>query len=122
MAPVVLMLMHVDNQAAISQLEGEASSIKAKHIDVRRKYLRDLVRHGIFTAQHVRSELMIADLMTKALDATKLAAPDAASVRARLGLDVKGVGLDEARQHARPLARQIKRFIGRSAQCKGVFW
>ena len=28
LAPVVLMLMHVDNQAAISQIEGGASSIK----------------------------------------------------------------------------------------------
>ena len=34
MAPVVPMLMHVDNQAVINQIEGEASSIKAKHIDV----------------------------------------------------------------------------------------
>uniref|UniRef100_A0AAV1UMW7 Uncharacterized protein n=1 Tax=Peronospora matthiolae TaxID=2874970 RepID=A0AAV1UMW7_9STRA len=74
MAPVVPMLMHVDNQAAICQIEGEASSIKAKHIDVRNKYLRDLARRGIITAQHVRSELMIADLMTKAVDANKLAA------------------------------------------------
>ena len=74
MAPVVPMLIHVDNQAAIIQIERDASSIKAKHIDVRHKYLRDLARRGIVTAQHVRSEVMIADLMTKALDATKLAA------------------------------------------------
>ena len=73
MAPVVPMLMHVDNKTAISQIEGEASSIKDKHIDVRYKYLRDLARRGIITAQHVRFELMIADLMTKPLDATKLA-------------------------------------------------
>ena len=73
MAPVVPMLMHVDNQAAIIQIEVKASSIKAKHIDVRYKYLRDLGRRGIITSQHVRSELMIADLMTKPLDATQLA-------------------------------------------------
>ena len=30
MEPVVLMLMHVDIQAAISQIEGEASSIKSQ--------------------------------------------------------------------------------------------
>ena len=72
MEPVVLMLMHVDIQAAISQIEGEASSIKAKYIDVRYKYLRDFARRGIITAQHIRSKLMIADLMTKIPDATKL--------------------------------------------------
>ena len=73
MALVVRMLMHVDNQAAISQIEGEASSIKAKHIDVRYKYLRDIARSGVVMAQHGRSELMLADLMTKAVDATKMA-------------------------------------------------
>ena len=73
MALVVPMLMHVDNQAAISQIEGEASSIKAKHIDVRYKYLRDIARSGVVMAQHGRSELMLADLMTKAVDATKMA-------------------------------------------------
>ena len=65
MPPVVPMLMHVDNQEAIIQIEGEAWSIKAKHIDMRHNHLRDLARRGIVTAQHVRSELMIADLMTK---------------------------------------------------------
>ena len=72
MAPVVSVLMYVDNQAAISQIKGEASSIKAKHIDVRHKHLRDLSQRGIVTTKHVPSELMLADLMTKALDATNL--------------------------------------------------
>lgn len=49
---------------------GEASSIKAKYIDVRHNYLRDVTRRGVVTAQHVRSELMLADWMTKAFDAT----------------------------------------------------
>ena len=65
MEPVVPMLIHVDNQAAISQIEGEASSRKAKHIEVRLKFIKDYARRGIVKAQHVRSELMLADLMTK---------------------------------------------------------
>ena len=72
MAPIVPMLMHVDNQAAISQIVGEASSSKAKDIDVRHKFIKDYARRGIVKAQRVRSELMLADLMTKAMDATKL--------------------------------------------------
>ena len=44
---------NVDNQAAISQIEGETPSIKAKHIDVRYKYLHDLARRGIITAQQL---------------------------------------------------------------------
>uniref|UniRef100_A0AAV1TE09 Polyprotein n=1 Tax=Peronospora matthiolae TaxID=2874970 RepID=A0AAV1TE09_9STRA len=73
MAPELPMLMHVDNQAAIRQLEGEASSLKAKHIDVRVKFACDFARRGIVRAQYVRSELMLADLLTKALDPHKLA-------------------------------------------------
>lgn len=56
MAPALLMLMHADNQASIKQIEGEASSVKAKHIDVRLKFVCDYARRGIFLAQYVRSE------------------------------------------------------------------
>uniref|UniRef100_A0AAV1SYJ7 Polyprotein n=1 Tax=Peronospora matthiolae TaxID=2874970 RepID=A0AAV1SYJ7_9STRA len=70
--PALPMQLHVDNQAAISQIAGEASSLKAKHVDVRLKFLCDFARRGVVVAIYVRSEQMLADLMTKALDATKL--------------------------------------------------
>ena len=73
MPPGLPMTLYIDNQAAIKQLDGEASSIKAKHIDVRLKFVRDYSRREIVSAQYVRSEAQIADLMTKALDAVKLA-------------------------------------------------
>uniref|UniRef100_A0AAV1UPI6 Polyprotein n=1 Tax=Peronospora matthiolae TaxID=2874970 RepID=A0AAV1UPI6_9STRA len=85
MAPELPMLMHVDNQAAIRQLEGEASSLKAKHIDVRVKFVCDFARRGIVRAQYVRSELMLADLLTKALDPHKLA-----TMRALVHLGLNG--------------------------------
>ena len=39
--PALPMVLHVDNQAALKQLAGEASSLKAKHIDVRTKFVCD---------------------------------------------------------------------------------
>ncbi|CAI5728726.1 unnamed protein product [Peronospora effusa] len=66
----------------------ESSSLKAKHVDVRHKFLCDFSRREIIGASFVRSEEMLADLMTKALDATK------------------------ARRHAQPLVRQLKAFKG----------
>ena len=39
--PMLPMPLHVDNQAALKQLAGEASSLKAKHIDVRLKFVCD---------------------------------------------------------------------------------
>ena len=67
------MPLHVDNQAALKQLAGEASSLKAKHIDVRLKFVCDNARRGVVAAQYVPSELQLGDLLTKALDAAKLA-------------------------------------------------
>lgn len=69
MAPVVPMLMNVDNQAAINKIEGEAYSIKAKHIDVRHKYLCNLARRGIVT-RSTPNPSWIVDMLTKTLDAT----------------------------------------------------
>lgn len=43
----LLMSMYVENRAAIKQLEGEALSAKAKHIDVRIKFLCEYARRKI---------------------------------------------------------------------------
>ena len=40
-------------------------------MDVRHKFLCDFARRGTIVARYVRSEQMLADLLTKALDATK---------------------------------------------------
>ena len=42
-------------------------------MDVRYKFLCDYSRRGVITARYLSSEDMLADLLTKALDATKLA-------------------------------------------------
>ena len=73
MTPESPMLMHVENQTVIRQIEGEVSSLKAKHIGVRVKFVCYFARRGIVRAQYVRLEQMIADLLTKALDPPKLA-------------------------------------------------
>ena len=41
MAPKLPMLMHVDNQAAIKQIQGKDSAGRAKHIAVRLKFIKD---------------------------------------------------------------------------------
>uniref|UniRef100_A0AAV1UES1 Polyprotein n=1 Tax=Peronospora matthiolae TaxID=2874970 RepID=A0AAV1UES1_9STRA len=70
-SPALPMKMLIDNQAAIRQIEGEASSTKSNHVDVRVKYLCDNARRGIVVPQYVPSDLMLADVLTKALDAVK---------------------------------------------------
>jgi hypothetical protein len=55
----------MDNQAAIAQIQSEASSQRSKHIDIKYKFLKDLYYKKRLTPIHVPTKSMIADLMTK---------------------------------------------------------
>jgi len=67
------MPMHMDNQAAIKQLESEDSMASAKHVDIRIKFICDYARKGIVEPKYVESRLMKADLLTKAFPAPRMA-------------------------------------------------
>ena len=41
-------------------------------MDARYKFLYDFARRGVIVARYFRSELMLADLLTKTLDASEL--------------------------------------------------
>ncbi|POM72016.1 Integrase catalytic core protein [Phytophthora palmivora] len=75
------MPLRVDNQAALKQLDGETTSGEAKHIDVRIKFIGCYTRLGVLKPEYLASECMPADLMTKALDAPRLA-----DLREQLGM------------------------------------
>uniref|UniRef100_A0AAV1TTK9 Reverse transcriptase Ty1/copia-type domain-containing protein n=1 Tax=Peronospora matthiolae TaxID=2874970 RepID=A0AAV1TTK9_9STRA len=79
----------------LCEIAGEASSLKAKHVDVRLKFLCDYSRRGIITASYVRSEQMLADLLTKALDATKLS-----TLRALVRIGYEKVKDDQGRSRS----------------------
>ena len=57
----------MDNQAAIAQIESEASSNKSKHIDIKHKFVKDLFHKGIIKPIYVTTHEMKADLLTKAM-------------------------------------------------------
>jgi hypothetical protein len=59
------MKLYMDNQAAIAQIQSEASSQRSKHIDIKYKFLKDLYYKKRLTPIHVPTKSMIADLMTK---------------------------------------------------------
>lgn len=48
-------------------------SMKAKHIDLRIKFVRNYARCDIVAAQYLRFNSQLVDLMVKAMDAVKLA-------------------------------------------------
>ncbi|OWZ15971.1 putative mitochondrial protein, partial [Phytophthora megakarya] len=73
--------LRVDNRAALKQLDGESSSTKAKHIDVRVKFVGDYTKKGVLKPEYRESATMLADLMTKALDGPRLM-----ELRTKIGL------------------------------------
>ncbi|KAE8895574.1 hypothetical protein PF005_g193 [Phytophthora fragariae] len=73
--------MKMDNQAAMKQLTNEVSSSKAKHIDIRIKFLRDYVEKCVVVPTYVGSKDMLADLHTKALPSERVLA-----LREKIGL------------------------------------
>jgi hypothetical protein len=57
----------IDNQAAIAMSKNNIQHARAKHIDIRYHYIRDLVMNNEITIEYCASNEMIADIMTKPL-------------------------------------------------------
>ncbi|CAI5703008.1 unnamed protein product [Peronospora effusa] len=66
------MPLRVDNQATLKQLDGERASAKAKHIDVRIKFVGDSTKRDIIKPEYRETGSMPANILTKALSAPKL--------------------------------------------------
>ncbi|XP_067132609.1 uncharacterized protein [Centruroides vittatus] len=60
-----------DNQAAICLANGEGSHKRAKHIDIKLHFVKDLVSEGKIKLKHISTENMPADVLTKALGPNK---------------------------------------------------
>lgn len=63
-APVTIF---VDNKSAISIATNNGYTPRAKHIDLRFRFVRDHVAQGSVRLEHVPSALQLADFLTKAL-------------------------------------------------------
>lgn len=65
-------MLLMEDKTAMLQIDNEASSASAKHIDVKLKFLRDYASKGIVKTEHVRALDMVADLLTKQLPAVRV--------------------------------------------------
>ena len=61
----------VDNKSAIDFSKNLVSHGKSKHIDTKFHFLRDQVSKGGIKLRHCRSEVQLADIMTKSLKAER---------------------------------------------------
>jgi hypothetical protein len=66
------MNIYIDNQGAKFLCEGEGTSTRAKHIDIKYWALKDWITEKLFKLTYVTTDNNIADMMTKALGQAKL--------------------------------------------------
>lgn len=71
-AKVPPVIVNEDNQSAIALVNGGKINRRSKHIETRFHFVRDLYANKIIDLRYCPTELMIADMMTKPLNSTKL--------------------------------------------------
>jgi hypothetical protein len=60
-------IIYEDNKSAIHMVEKGNDKGRTKHIDVRYHYIREMVENGEIRVEYLRTEDMIADMLTKPL-------------------------------------------------------
>ncbi|CAJ2654309.1 unnamed protein product [Trifolium pratense] len=76
-----VMTLYCDNLSAINISKNPIQHSRTKHIDIRHHFIRELVEEKIVTLEHIASEEQLADIFTKALDASQFE-----NLRGKLGI------------------------------------
>ncbi len=66
------MKIYADNQSAIKLLKNPVSSLRSKHIDVAYHFARERVARKEIEFQYIKTDEMLADMLTKAVPSGKL--------------------------------------------------
>ena len=82
--------MWMDNQEAIKQIESEKSTSSAKHVDISAKFICNYAKDGIVAPRFVKSQDMMADILTKSLPAPRME-----ELRAMFGLKITQASTEE---------------------------
>ncbi|KAL4034960.1 hypothetical protein IC575_003634 [Cucumis melo] len=64
------MTLYCDNMSAIDISKNPIQHSRTKHIDIRHHFIRELVEDKVIKFDHIRSNLQLADIFTKPLDAS----------------------------------------------------
>jgi hypothetical protein len=76
-----VLTLYCDNMSAINISKNPIQHSRTKHIDIRHHFIRDLVEDKVVTLEHVATDNQLADIFTKALDASKFE-----TLRGKLGI------------------------------------
>ena len=59
--------LFTNNQSALALSKNPVSHARVKHIDIRHHFIRDAIQDNVVWVQHIPTEDMTADSLTKAL-------------------------------------------------------
>ena len=76
-----VMPLYCVNLSIINISKNPIQHSRTKHIDIRHHFIRDLVEEKTIKLEHVATELQLADIFTKALDANQFE-----NLRGKLGI------------------------------------
>ncbi|KAK2362227.1 hypothetical protein QL285_087305 [Trifolium repens] len=76
-----VLTLYCDETSAINISKNPIQHSRTKHIDVRHHFIRDLVEDKVVTLEYVATDNQLADIFTKALDASKFE-----TLRGKLGI------------------------------------
>lgn len=62
--------LYIDNRGAQELASNSMYHSRTKHIDIRHHFVRESVERGLVTLEHVSTDQMVADILTKALSKT----------------------------------------------------
>ena len=60
-----------DNMSAINISKNPAKHSRTKHIDIRHRFIKDLVESKTMSLEYIDTEKQLADIFTKALDSKR---------------------------------------------------
>ncbi|KAL0279165.1 UNVERIFIED_CONTAM: hypothetical protein PYX00_000774 [Menopon gallinae] len=63
--------LHCDNLGAIKLAQNPVFHARTKHVDIRCHFIREALENGTVSLQHISTEEMIADVLTKGLTRQK---------------------------------------------------
>jgi ribosomal protein L30/L7E len=66
-APLDHMMLYEDNSACLTMIGQESKCKRSKHILTKIMYIKDLVTTGAIVSQHIKTDVMTADVLTKPL-------------------------------------------------------
>ena len=65
-------VIHEDNQSCIHMLQNGSHNLRTKHIDIKKHFVCELLKTKNITIQYCPTGDIIADLLTKPLEAVRL--------------------------------------------------